>query len=596
VECAGGRTRARFDRSTEPRETVIRPFVKGTDVVLRSISTLGVDHVFLFVGGLVDPFLETLAASNELRGILGANEAGAAYAADGYARASGKFGATIMIGGPGIFNAAGAIGAASADGVPVMVFSGEAPTTLEGRGYFQDASPLGTEDLRMFDALTGFSHEVPTAAVLPQFLRDAYRAMLGEARRPVHLALPLDVQTSDVAGWHDGWLPNPQPARVLDSEAFDHWTAAILPEAAHLAILAGWGAVESEAWPELREIAERFSIPVATTYRAKGVFPEDHPLSLGVFGYAGNPPAEACLTDSTLDALCVLGSSLNQRDTLGWDARLQPRGGVAQVDRSAAMLGKNFPVAHPIVGDARTALRHLLASESACASLESTRGAREPWARAFLSRGRYFDESTRDSDKLPLHPARVVRGLRNALPRDAALLVDSGAHRAFAGHHFPVYEPRRFFSATGIGPMGWAIAAAHGVACALPGVPIATVTGDGCMLQNGLEIATSARYQLRILFVVMNNAALGNVYLRAKRRSVGAASFTRLRENDWAAFADSLGVPGRRVRTPLEADTAFSEFVACSGPMLVDAIVDREAPTPLAAWIDAAANANIFSE
>jgi acetolactate synthase-1/2/3 large subunit len=573
-----------------------RTKMRGTDVILESIRTAGADHLFLFVGGLVDPFLEPLSQDCGLRPILAANEAGAAYAADGYARASGTFGPVLMIGGPGIFNAAGAIGAASADGVPMLVLSGEAPTSVEGRGYFQDASPLGTDDLRMFDALTGFSHEVPTAAALPQFLRDAYRAMFSAWRRPVHLALPVDVQKADISGWHADWLPDSSQPRVLDGEAFSSWMESRLTPSTHFAILAGWGTVESEASQELREVAERFCIPVATTYRAKGILPEDHPLSLGVFGYAGNPPAEACLTDPGLDSLLVLGSSLNQRDTLGWDARLQPKHGVAHVDRRSAALGKNFPVASPIVGDVRTALRRLLDSREACAHLEATRESRRAWAEPFLSGPRYYDPETRESDQIPLHPAWVIRALREALPRSAALLVDSGAHRAFAGHHFPVLEPRRFFSATGIGPMGWAIAASIGVACALPNEKIAVVTGDGCMLQNGIEIATAARHHLNILFVVINNSALGNVYLRARKSGPGPAGFTLLRENDWAGFALSLGVPGLRARTAAEVEGAFAGFVAGSGPMLVDVIADRDASTPIAAWTDAVAHGNIFSE
>lgn len=225
-------------------------------MILEAVAEAGATHLFLFVGGLVDPFLQPLTVGQALIPILTANEAGAAYAADGYARASGKFGAALMIGGPGVFNAAGAIGAASADGVPILVISGEAPTAVEGRGYFQDASPLGTEDLRMFDALTGFSHEVPTPAALPQFLRDAFRAMLSDWRRPVHLAVPVDVQKASAAPWHPDWLAKPSPSRFLDTEALEAWVREVLAHAERVAILAGWGTVESEAWPEVAELAE----------------------------------------------------------------------------------------------------------------------------------------------------------------------------------------------------------------------------------------------------------------------------------------------------------------------------------------------------
>ena len=570
--------------------------MRGTEVVLNSIKAGGADHLFMFVGGLVDPFLKPLADGMGLHPVMAANESGAAYAADGYARASGKFGAVLLIGGPGIFNAAGAIGAASADSVPMIVFSGEASTAVEGRGYFQDASPLGTDDLRMFDALTGFSHEVPNPGALPQFLRDAYRAMFSEWRRPVHLALPVDVQKAEITAWHDDWMATPAVPRILDDDALSSWIDSALIPSTRVAILAGWGTMESEAWPELLEFAERFSIPVASTYRAKGVISEDHPLSLGVFGYAGNPPAESCLTAPDLDTLLVLGSSLNQRDTLGWDARLRPKFGVAQIDSRAASLGRNFPVAAQIPGDVRTALRRLLDSPDAIARLEQTQGERRAWAGTHLNGPRYFDPETRTCDQSPMHPARVVTLLREALPRDTALLVDSGAHRAFAGHHFPVYEPRRFFSATGIGPMGWAIAASHGVACALPGVKVAVVTGDGCMLQNGIEIVTAVRYRLDILFVVLNNAALGNVYLRARESGPGPAAFTLLRQNDWAGFARSLGLEARTARTPDELSDALADFVSGRGPMLVDAVVDRDATTPIAAWSEAVGRANIFAE
>lgn len=569
--------------------------MNGAETIARAVREAGVDHVFMFVGGLVDPFLPVLSGEAGLKPVLAANEAGAAYAADGYARASGKFGAALMIGGPGIFNAAGAIGAASADGVPLLVISGEAATSLEGRGYFQDASPLGADDLRMFDALTGFSHSVPTPDSLPQFLRDAFRTMLGGARRPVHVAVPMDVQKAEVRGWHDGWLPSCAEPRTLDEDAFAPWLE-MASSCANIAILAGWGTVDSGAWAELREVAERFDVPVATTYRAKGVLPEDHPLSLGMFGYAGNPPAEGCLTSPDLDALLVLGSSLNQRDTLGWSVHLKPRRGVAQVDARPEMLGRNFPATHPVAGDVRTALRRMLRDPGFVAGMESSRAARKAWSAGFLGGPRYYDEDTRHSDAVPMHPACVCRALREALPRDAALLVDSGAHRAFAGHHIPVLEPRRFFSATGLGPMGWALGAAAGVASALPGTPVAVVTGDGCMLQNGLELATAARYRLPILFVVINNAALGNVYLRARKMGPGPEEFTVLRANDWAAFAESLGVRGVTVRSPAELAPAFDAFLQGEGPMLVDAVCGRDFSTPIEAWSHALAEPNIFAE
>ena len=568
--------------------------MKATEFVLKSIAALGVDHVFMFVGGLVDPFLPA-ACAGIVTPIVCANEAGAGYAADGYARASRTFGAVLVIGGPGTFNTVGAMSAASADGVPLLLISGETATAAQGRGSFQDASPVGVEDLRVFDSLTGWSHIVPTPQALPQFLRDAYHGMLADRRRPVHIAMPTDVQEAEIGQplWHP--RASLDPPRILDGEAFDRFGREALSQATRVAILAGSGAASSDAAAELRLVAERLQVPVATTFRAKGVLPEDHPLSLGMFGYAGHPPAEDCLTSSDLDVLLVLGSSLNQRDTLDWNAHLRPRLGVANVNLSAAELGRNFPVRHAIVGDVRAALRALLDGPWTD-DLRRTATARREWADQFVRRPRFLDADHLASDAVPIHPSRIVGELRKALPRDAALLIDSGAHRAFAGHYFPVYQPNRMFSATGLGPMGWAVAASVGVAVALPGTKIAVVTGDGCMLQNGMEIQTAARHRLDVLYVVFNNSALGNVYLRARQMGEGPGRLCELPTHDWAAFATALGVRGVRVDEPSRLAPAFAEFVERGGPMLVDVRCDREATTPIAPWADAVRHPDIFAE
>ncbi len=568
--------------------------MKGAEFVLKSIAALGVDHLFMFVGGLVDPFLPG-ACAGIVTPIVCANEAGVGYAADGYARASRKFGAMLVIGGPGTFNTVGAMGAASADGVPLLLVSGETATAKQGRGSFQDASPVGVEDLRLFDSLTGWSHIVPTPAALPQFLRDAYHVMLGDRRRPVHIAVPTDVQEAEIGQplWHP--RASLDAPRILDVEAFDRFGREALAGATRVAILAGGGALASDAAADLQVVADTLQVPVATTFRAKGVLPEDHPLSLGMFGYAGHPPAEDCLTSADLDVLLVLGSSLNQRDTLDWNARLRPRLGVASVDLSAAELGRNFPVRHAIMGDVRTALRALREGPWAEA-LRRTAPARRAWADDFLRRPRWLDADTLLSEAVPVQPARIVWELRKALPRDAALLIDSGAHRAFAGHYFPVYRPHRMFSATGLGPMGWAVAASVGVAVALPGTKVAVITGDGCMLQNGIEIQTAARHGLDVLYVVFNNAALGNVYLRARQMGEGPARLCELPAHDWAAFAGALGVRGVRVDKPSELAPAFAEFVERGGPMLVDVRCDRDAPTPVAPWAEATRHPDVFAE
>lgn len=570
--------------------------MKGTEYILSTFPLLGVNHLFMFVGGLVDNFLPD-ATSGVVTPIVACNESGAGYAADGYARATGKFGPVLIIGGPGAFNAVGGVGAACADKVPLLVLTGETSTTEQGLGSFQDSSGVGVGDTRVFTSLTGFTQVVPSPAALPNYLRVAYEAMLGR-QMPVHLGVPMDVQKAEIGHMHL-WQtpPSTEPPRILDETSFEEFGRAVLGRGTNLAILAGGGTLSSDAADELLRAAEELQIPVATTFRAKGAISEDHPLSLGMFGYAGHPPAEDCLTSGEVDGLLVLGSSLNQRDTLNWNARLKPRLGLAQVNLEADVLGRNFPVSHRVVGDVRTALRRLLDRQAPWAeAIRKSAPERRAWADGYLKRPRFLSPEDMTSDAVPIHPARIIAELRNSLPRDAALLIDSGAHRAFAGHYFPIYQPRRLFSATGLGPMGWALGASIGVAVALPGTRVAVVTGDGCMLQNGIEIASAARHDLTILYVVLNNSALGNVYLRAKQMGDGPRRLTELPTHHWEAFARSLGLRARTVSQPGDLAAAFGEFLSGPGPMLVDVRCDRDALTPVGPWNEAKKHPDIYAE
>jgi acetolactate synthase-1/2/3 large subunit len=326
---------------------------------------------------------------------------------------------------------------------------------------------------------------------------------------------------------------------------------------------------------------------VATTLRAKGLFPEDHPLSLGVFGYAGTQHATEALMGGAADVLLVLGSSMSQRDTMVWSEHLRPRRAIAQVDMDPAVFGRNYPVDVTVVSDVREVVRALAADGEARSALEATRASRDGWVAGVRAPDRFYDQDTRTSDARPIHPARAISELRRAAPRDTAVLIDSGAHRAFAGQHWDSYGPRTYLSSTTLAPMGWAIAAAVGAKVARPEVPCAVVTGDGCMLMHGLEVQTAARHNLPIVYLVINNGALGNVYLRARKLSEGAGEIVRLPLHDWASMARSMGADGVRVEQPGDLAGAFEQAFAANGPFVVDVHCDREAATPVTPWSEA---------
>lgn len=557
----------------------------GTDYILDALIREKVDHLFMVPGGLVDPFLPALGRFPKIKPIVAAQEGGAAYMADGYARASGRFGAALAIGGPGLGNMVTAMAAARTDSSRVLIMSGEVAVEMEGLGAFQDASYETLDDPVLAAPVTRFSTSVDSIANLNHLFRRALAEMIGPPSGPVHLSLPHDVLTGDIAVNHEPLDPALFHSRGIDADraelALERLRGAAGDGPARkIAILAGAGVEHGNCSQTLVKLAERFSLPIATTLRAKGVFPEDHPLSLGVFGYAGTRHAASALLSSDLDLLIVLGSGLNERDTMHWSSRLAPSRGMISVNLSPKAIALETTTGLGVVGDVGAFL-DILSQEKNAAALQAGIADRKTWIANIRSGPRLYDTDNLESDQVPIHPARVVGALRKALPRDAIALVDSGAHRAFAGHYFDAYAPRSYISATNLGPMGWGIPAANGVACARPGTKVALITGDGCMQMHGIEIAVAARYKLPVIFVVLNNSALGNVWLRAHTLGPVPDELTRIPDHDWAGFARALGLQAATVKDPADIAPTLERAIATDGPFLIDFKTERNAPTPV---------------
>ncbi|SFK48276.1 thiamine pyrophosphate-binding protein [Methylocapsa palsarum] len=565
----------------------------GVDYILNALAAEGADHLFMVPGGLVDPFLPALGKQSALKPVVAAQEGGAAYMADGYARASGKFGAALCIGGPGLANAVTAVAAAQTDGSPVFLMSGEVSTLFEGLGMFQDASAQTLDDVEILKPIVRYSSSIDNPKNLPHLFKHAMLQLKTRPSGPVHLSLPGDSQIAEISAVYapiEPALANPASLSLAAAEAslerFRGSSADKPP--ARIVILAGAGVEHANASRPLRDFAERWGIPVATTLRAKGVFPEDHPLSLGVFGYAGTHHARIALLDAPPDLLIILGSGLNERDTMHWSLEIH-LGATICVNLNPASIGMHAN-AGAVVGDCGAYLSYLLGKDDELAALlRATAAGRAAWLADIRARPRLQDRENCASDAVPIHPARVIGDLRKAFPRDGILVVDSGAHRAFAGHYWDSYEPRTYISATNLGPMGWAIAAASGVQCAQPGRRVAVITGDGCMRMNGIEVATAAHYGLPVIFVVMNNAALGNVWLRAHALGPVPDELTRLPDHDWAAFAAALGCRGETVRRPGDLAAAFERALEGPGPCVIDVKIDRAFGTPVHDWAAASA-------
>lgn len=562
----------------------------GTDFILSCLSKEKIDHLFMVPGGLIDPFLPALGRQKALKPIVAAQEGGAAYMADGYARASGKFGAALCIGGPGLTNTVTAIAAAQTDESPLLLMSGEIATYMEGLGLFQDASSQTIDDVSILKSLTRYSTSIHNSKNLGHLLRHAFTHLLTEPKGPVHLSIPQESQVASIESDYQPIAEDLTHPTILSIEAAENSLQQFKGKDSpvKIVILAGASVEKANCSSELMTFAEKWTIPVATTLRAKGIFPEDHPLSLGVFGYAGTHHSRIAILDHTPDLLIVLGSGLNERDTMNWTLKLSPESTICVNLDPLAM--SSHLTGSSIVGDTGTYLKWLnMKSEELYPFLEMTKIERNQWIETIKAQPRLQDPENCTSSAIPIHPTRVISELRQVFPRDGILLVDSGAHRAFAGHYWQSYEPRTYISATNLGPMGWAIPAAIGVQCAQPSKKVAVITGDGCMHMQGIEIATAARYQLSIIYIVINNAALGNVWLRAHEEGPVPTQLTTLPDLDWASFSKSLGGKGITVLQPDELKEAFSIALQNQGPTVIDIKADKKFSTPVKDWAKACA-------
>jgi acetolactate synthase I/II/III large subunit len=555
--------------------------------VLRAIRDEGVEHVFLVPGFKIAPFLSQFNAAH-VTPIVACHEAGAAYMADGYARATRNFGVAMGIGGPGVTNMVTAVAAAYSDRSPVLIVAGYIPFTSEGQGAFQDSSGTGVEDRELMAPMTAFAEVIPSNNLVGSFVRKAVKAMKGVENRPAFLSVPRDLQLEKNVETDYTPVKGVESPRILDAQA-----AAALPDllssSTRITILAGNGAVWSNAGDEIAAFASEYQIPVVTTLRGKGAIPEDHPLAMGVFGVGGTLWSNqvvmgsdtAGVPGSGAEVLIVLGATLSEHNTLEWAPAFMPSKALVRLDINPNnVIGKEYQQLF-IMGDARTFMDWLTAHRADYDdALTSTVGARKSWLEAIRKTPKYETEQDQTSNAMPMHPARVIAELRKAAPKDTVVTVDSGGHTYFTGHHWTSYHPNEFMLLATTSPMGAAVPMAIGAQRARPTQPHCAIAGDGCMLMHGMEIHTAVRYQVPVVILVINNSALGNPYLAAQKQSDEAECLTEIPTVDFAAFAQSLGADGVVVEDPADLPAAFERAFAATGPFVVDARCDPNCPTP----------------
>lgn len=543
----------------------------------RALEQEGVEVVFGIHGSALTPVIDEITHRSSIRPVLTRHEEGAAFMADGYARFSGKLGVCWGTSGPGTTNLLTGLASSLVDAVPVLAICGQVPTDNFHRGAFQESTSGGVDSVALLRSVTKFAEVVSTPRQFPILLKKALRVALTGRRGPTALVIPRDCLVAELPG-----APPPVFSYRVSNRVFDAKMVAKATELIHRArrpaILAGSGVSGSRATQELFRLAQLIGAPVATTPKAKGAFPEDHDLSIGVLGLSGHPTAPAYLFEHA-DLILAVGTSLGQSSSHNFDDRFG-RVPLIHVDLDPEEIGKNFPVDIGLVGDAQIVLKELTKAVMDRPGLAPL-GARANYLKQFLRRvPRLVEAESADSDSVPIRPQRAVRTLREALPRDAIVMWDSGSHTLWGVHYFETYEPRTFVFSPTFGAMGYGVSACIGAKLAMPDRVVVSVCGDGGFLMNGMEISTAVNLGIHVIWVVFNNGGLGMVG-QGDRVATGRDSGTAIDHVDLVRVAEGLGARSRRVRSARGLSEALAEALEHPGPSVLDVTIDRAQVPPL---------------
>lgn len=576
------------------------------DLIVFYLEQMGVEYVFGVPGGAIEPLYNALARSQRRGGprpMVARHEAGAAFMADGYTRETGKIGVCCATSGPGATNLITGVACAFDNGIPMLVITGQPSLPSFGRRALQESSCTGINTLGMFRHCTRYNSLISHPEQIESKLITALQRAVRAPRGPVHLSIPLDIMKSPspVSLPSYDLTDKIRPSSLLDAEATDE-LLELVRQAKNPRLLIG-GAC-GEAIGSILQFAALINAPLACTPDGKGLVAPRHPLFRGVFGFAGHQAASGLLNDENVDLILAIGTSMNEWTSSGWsDSLLNNR--LVHIDESAEHLARSPMARLHVRGRLLSIFDRLIESlqqtagstattpAPAAAGAAGTPGA----AQLFAEPGKYL------SPKTPIKPQRLMHDLGRRFPPHSRFLADAGNSVAWAIHYLTPGDRRiaeRRLSAdrkrdTGrrttdggwlrltmdFAPMGWAIGGAVGTAAGNPGVPVVCITGDGSMLMNGQEISVAVAECLTVIFVVLNDQALGMV--KHGQRLAGAERIAfELPPTDFAAMARAMGADAHVIRSPEDmARLDIGAICARRGPTLLDVHIDGEEVPPM---------------
>lgn len=560
------------ERPQHNLSSILAPVTRtGAFALIDSLKRHGVTHIFGYPGGAILPIYDELyraEARGDVQHVLVRHEQGAAHAADGYARATGKVGVCFATSGPGATNLVTGIATAHMDSIPMVVVTGQVPRHAIGTDAFQETDIFGISL-----PIVKHSYVVRSAKEMATIVAEAFHIASTGRPGPVLIDVPKDVGVEECeyvpvapgAVKLSGYRPTVKGNIRQINAALDLIEASRRP-----LLYVGGGAIASNAHTQIQQIAELFQIPVTTTLMGLGAFDEHHPLSVGMLGMHGTAYANFAVTDC--DLLIAVGARFDDRVTGKLD-EFASRAKVIHIDIDPAEVGKNRLPEVPIVGDVRCVLEQLL-ERARQLGLPTQNNRTEAWLK-LISRWREQYPLVVPQHPDSISPQEVIVELTRQAP-NAYYTTDVGQHQMWAAQ-FLKNGPRRWISSAGLGTMGYGLPAAMGAKVALPNDQVICISGDASFQMNLQELATLAQFNIQVKTVIINNGWQGMVrqWQEAFYGERYSSSNMEVGMPDFELLAKAYGVKGMVIRERSELSSAIAAMLAHDGPVLVDAQVTK---------------------
>jgi acetolactate synthase-1/2/3 large subunit len=539
--------------------------LSGARALIKALEKQGVKEIFGLPGGANLPMYDELYKSS-IRHILVRHEQSAAHMADGFGRVSRRAGVCFATSGPGATNIVTGLATAQADSAPMVAITGQVPLGMIGRDAFQESDIIG-----IANPVVKYSYQPTKPSEIPEIIKKGF--YIAETGRPgaVLIDIPKDVQQNEasvefpeevkIRGYH----PWTDPDMVAIEKAIKLLLSSSKP-----VILAGGGVIISSAFAELQSLAEMLMIPVVTTFKGKGAFPENHPLSLGPIGMHGHAEANKIMSEA--DCVLAIGTRFSDRSVGRFD-EFEKHLKIIHLDVDPAEIGKNQTTSVAVVGDVRASLRIFL-------KLLVQKALKKSEHNVWLDHVKEVKEYWRQN--LKLHPgelsaAKILRKLREVMPHESIVTTEVGQHQMWASLFYDVIHPGTFFSSTGLGTMGWGFPAAIGAKAARPDLPVVDIAGDGSFNMTENSLATSVLDNLPVIVFLVNNYTLGMVAQWQRtfydRRMIGV---DQKQCPDYVKLAESYGAQGIRVGSLEELGNAIKAGLKSDVATVIDIPIDPE--------------------